>query len=228
MSRVPARRLSQVEVELASRGQMLPFEPIDLGPVLGDRRRACRPSAPCSPPTSRARAACRPGAARDYLLGRPRRQRARRDLQVGRPGHEERDRLRRGAWARGKLGHARRVVRGDVQGPAAAGRRRDAGLSRSHGRSRRRADEPPWRSRSRSPAPCICRPALATRLKHKTLSKGEAVADRHPSGELHALDHLSQADGCEEALCAYGEPLELDLESSLAFWTEMRRFRSSA
>ena len=27
--------LSQIEVELASRGQMLPFEPIDLGPALG-------------------------------------------------------------------------------------------------------------------------------------------------------------------------------------------------
>ena len=61
--------LSQIEDELAARGQMLAFEPIDLGRADRRRGRARRPSAACSPPTCRARGASSVGAARDHLLG---------------------------------------------------------------------------------------------------------------------------------------------------------------
>jgi glycolate oxidase FAD binding subunit len=45
--------LTQVEQALAERGQMLAFEPVDLGPVTGAEA--------CSPPTSPAHAAWRSG-----------------------------------------------------------------------------------------------------------------------------------------------------------------------
>ena len=61
--------LSQVEDELAARGQMLAFEPIELGPRSAAARRGRPPSPACSPPTCRARGASRVGAARDHLLG---------------------------------------------------------------------------------------------------------------------------------------------------------------
>ena len=67
--RAPARPLSQIEVELASRGQMLPFEPIDLGPAARRPTPACRPSAPCSPANLSGARRIAAGAARDFLLG---------------------------------------------------------------------------------------------------------------------------------------------------------------
>ena len=61
--------LSQIEVELASRGQMLAFEPIDLGPVLGAQRRHADHRRRVRRPTSPARAASPRARARDHLLG---------------------------------------------------------------------------------------------------------------------------------------------------------------
>ena len=60
--------LAQLEDELAARGQMLAFEPIDLGPAVGGEP-AGRPSAACSPPTSPARAASRRARRATHLLG---------------------------------------------------------------------------------------------------------------------------------------------------------------
>lgn len=60
--------LSQVEVELAGRGQMLAFEPVDLGPVLGSRGGAQTIGAVFSGNLSGSRRVSA-GAARDHLLG---------------------------------------------------------------------------------------------------------------------------------------------------------------
>lgn len=60
--------LSQVEVELASRGQMLPFEPIDLGPALGGNAGLQTIGAVFAANVSGSRRIVA-GAARDYLLG---------------------------------------------------------------------------------------------------------------------------------------------------------------
>ena len=91
--------LSQIEAELAARGQMLPFEPIDLGPRTGGRRaRRHHRRRVRHQPVRRAahprRRGARPSARRRG------RQRPRRDLQVRRPRDEERHRLRRlrAAW----------------------------------------------------------------------------------------------------------------------------------
>jgi glycolate oxidase FAD binding subunit len=60
--------LSQVEVELASRGQMLPFEPIDLGPPLRTGPRVQTVGAVFAANLSGSRRISA-GAARDYLIG---------------------------------------------------------------------------------------------------------------------------------------------------------------
>src|SRR4029078_12920887 len=60
--------LSQVEAELAARGQMLPFEPIDLAPATGGSAGTQNIRAVCATNMSGARRVqC--GAARDHLLG---------------------------------------------------------------------------------------------------------------------------------------------------------------
>ena len=149
--------LSQIEAELAARGQMLPFEPIDLG--AGDRRpaghadhrRGVRHQHVGRPPRPVRRRA-RPPARRQ------RRQRPRRAVPGRRPRDEERDRLRRLARPGGQLGHARGDDRGDVQGHPVAGDGGDRDLSRAAGQSGHRAAVgTPWRSRSRCRAPCTCR-----------------------------------------------------------------------
>ena len=60
--------LSQVEVELAARGQMLAFEPIDLGPAIGQRGGAQSIGAVFAGNLSGSRRVAA-GAARDHLLG---------------------------------------------------------------------------------------------------------------------------------------------------------------
>ncbi len=60
--------LSQVEVELASRGQMLPFEPIDLGPMLGQQAGQQTMGGVFGANLSGARRFVA-GAARDHVLG---------------------------------------------------------------------------------------------------------------------------------------------------------------
>jgi glycolate oxidase FAD binding subunit len=60
--------LSQIEVELASRGQMLPFEPIDLGPLLGQQPGQQTIGGVFGANLSGARRFVA-GAARDHVLG---------------------------------------------------------------------------------------------------------------------------------------------------------------
>ena len=51
--------IAEIEKLVAEKGQELAFEPMDYGPLLAGRR-ARAPSAACSPPICRARAASRP------------------------------------------------------------------------------------------------------------------------------------------------------------------------
>ena len=114
--------LAQIEDALAARGQMLAFEPIELGRAR--RRRGGRrpPSAASSPPTCRARGASASARRATTCSGVRGGQRARRDLQVRRPRDEERHRLRPLPRPVGQLGHAGGHERGDVQGAAACRR----------------------------------------------------------------------------------------------------------
>ena len=68
MSARAGTSVSQIEVELASRGQMLPFEPIDLGPALGSDAGIQTIGAVFAGNISGARRVAG-GAARDYLIG---------------------------------------------------------------------------------------------------------------------------------------------------------------
>jgi glycolate oxidase FAD binding subunit len=68
MSARAGTSVSQIEVELASRGQMLPFEPIDLGHTLGSDLGVQTIGAVFAGNLSGARRIAA-GAARDYLLG---------------------------------------------------------------------------------------------------------------------------------------------------------------
>ena len=95
--------LSQIEAELAARGQMLAFEPIDLG--AGDRRPAGHADhrrRVRHQPVGRAAHPMRRGARSPAR--RQGRQRPRRAVPVRRPRDEERDRLRRRARARRAAG----------------------------------------------------------------------------------------------------------------------------
>ena len=113
--------LTQIEDALAARGQMLAFEPIELGRARrrrsgpGHHRRRVRHQHVGRAAHPRRRGA-RPPA------GRAGGERARRDLQVRRPGDEERHRLRPVPRPVGQLGHAGGHERGDLQGPAACRR----------------------------------------------------------------------------------------------------------
>ena len=114
--------LAEIEALVAAKGQQLAFEPMDYGPLLlggaarHHRRRARRQPVRPAPDQGRRRARPFP-----RLLGGVR---ARRDLQVRRPGGEERHRLRP-LQAHGRLlGHARGHDRGDDQGAAARRRPR--------------------------------------------------------------------------------------------------------
>ena len=68
MSARAGTMLSQVEADLAARGQMLPFEPIDLGPAIGAGANAQTVGAVFASNLSGARRISA-GAARDHLLG---------------------------------------------------------------------------------------------------------------------------------------------------------------
>ena len=68
MSALAGTPVAKVEAELAARGQMLPFEPIDLGPVMGQEAGRGTIGAVFATNLSGARRVAT-GAARDHLLG---------------------------------------------------------------------------------------------------------------------------------------------------------------
>ncbi len=116
--------LAEIEALVAANGQQLAFEPMDCGPILGGarrprhhRRRARHQSRRSAPHPGRRRARSLPR--RDGGVG------PRRDLQVRRPGGQERHRLRPLQAARRLLGDARGDDRRHDQDAAAAGERGD-------------------------------------------------------------------------------------------------------
>ena len=133
LSAKAATPLAEIEALVDGKNQQLAFEPMDLGPLLGsdggrhDRRRARRRPRRAAPHQGRLGARSFP-----RLLGglRPR-----RDFQVGRPGGEERHRLRSLQAARRLVRHARGDDRRDGEGAAQA---RDGGDAAAR-RPRRRA-----------------------------------------------------------------------------------------
>ena len=148
--------LTQIESDLADRGQMLAFEPVDLGPAGGrrgrtghHRRRVRHQRLGCA--AHRGRRGARPPA------GGAGRQRPRRGVQVGRPGDEERHRLRPLPRPVRELGHAGGAERGDLQGAAVAGGHRHAHPARPARRVRGGGDvHRHGAARSRCPARCTC------------------------------------------------------------------------
>jgi len=212
--------LSQVEVELASRGQMLPFEPIDLGPMLGTGAGQQTIGAVFAANLSGSRRISA-GAARDYLLG-----------------------------VRGVNGHAEIFKSGGRVMKNVTGYDVARGLAGSWGTLAVLSEvtfkvlplpddvltlvypdltddlavemmslaltEPYEVSGTVHLAP-----ALVSRLTHKTLSKEKrSVTAIRLENFTRSISYRKQR--LRNALRAYGEPLELDLESSLAFWSDMR------
>lgn len=213
--------LAQIEVELASRGQMLPFEPIDLGPALGVGAGLQTIAAVFAANLSGARRISS-GAARDHLIGV------------------------RGVNGRGEVFKSGGRVMKNVTGYDVA-----RGLSGSWGTLAvfsevtfkvlplpddvvtlvypDLTDDLAVELMSLS----LAQPyevsgtvhlssALAGRLRHKGLANSA-----RPLTAIR-LENFTRSityrkEKLREVLVAYGAPMELDLESSLEFWAEVRK-----
>lgn len=213
--------LAQIEVELASRGQMLPFEPIDLGPVLGTGAGQQTIGAIFAANLSGARRIAS-GAARDHLIGV------------------------RGVNGRGELFKSGGRVMKNVTGYDVA-----RGLTGSWGTLAvfsevtfkvlplpddvvtlvypDLTDDLAVELMSLA----LMQPyevsgtvhlsqTLAGRLSHKRLG-GAARPLTAIRLENFARSIAYRKDKLRHVLAAFGTPIELDLESSLDFWNEMRR-----
>lgn len=213
--------LSQIEVELASRGQMLPFEPIDLGPALGTDAGLQTIGAVFAANLSGSRRISA-GAARDYLLG-----------------------------VRGVNGHAELFKSGGRVMKNVTGYDVARGLAGSWGtlavfsevtfkvlplpddvltlvypdltddlavELMSLAMTQPYEVSGT----VHLSSNLATRLKHKGLAKEtRSLTALRLENFTRSIAYRKQK--LREVLSAYGAPLELELESSLEFWSEARR-----
>lgn len=212
--------LSQVEVELASRGQMLPFEPIDLGHLLGTGLGLQTIGAVFAANVSGARRIAA-GAARDYLLGvRAVNGRGEIFKSGGRvmknvTGYDVARGLA-GSW--GTLAVLSEVtfkvlplpddvvtlVYPDLTDDLAA-ELMSLALTEPYEVS----------------GTVHLAPELVARLGHPQLAKEKrALTAVRLENFTRSLTYRKAR--LREALRAYGDPVELDLESSLAFWGEMR------
>jgi glycolate oxidase FAD binding subunit len=213
--------LSQIEVELASRGQMLPFEPIDLGPALGADAGLQTIGAVFAANLSGSRRISA-GAARDYLLGvRGVNGRAEIFKSGGRvmknvTGYDVARGLA-GSW--GTLAVLSEVtfkvlplpddvltlVYPDLTDDLAV-ELMSLGMAQPYEVS----------------GTVHLSPALVSRLKHKTLSQGKrSLTALRLENFTRSITYRKQK--LRDVLSAYGTPLELELESSLEFWSEVRR-----
>ncbi|HRQ28385.1 FAD-binding protein, partial [Hyphomicrobium sp.] len=213
--------LTQIEVELASRGQMLPFEPIDLGSALGAGAGVQTIGAVFAANLSGARRISN-GAARDHLIGL------------------------RGVNGRGEIFKSGGRVMKNVTGYDVA-----RGLSGSWGTLAvfsevtfkvlplpddvvtlvypDLTDDLAVELMSLS----LTQPyevsgtvhlsqALAGRLRHKGLaSAGRPLTAIRLENFTRSITYRKQK--LREVLVAYGAPMELELESSLEFWSEVRK-----
>lgn len=213
--------LSQIEVELASRGQMLPFEPIDLGPALGTDAGLQTIGAIFVANISGSRRIAA-GAARDYLLGvRGVNGRAEIFKSGGRvmknvTGYDVARGLA-GSW--GTLAVLSEVtfkvlpLPDDVLTLVYPDLTEDLAVELMS-----LALAQPYEVSGT----VHLSPALAGRLKHKGLSKEvRSLTAIRLENFTRSISYRKLK--LREVLSAYGAPLELELESSLEFWAEVRR-----
>jgi len=213
--------LSQIEVELASRGQMLPFEPMDLGPALGTDAGLQTIGAIFAANISGARRISA-GAARDYLIGaRGVNGRAEIFKSGGRvmknvTGYDVARGLA-GSW--GTLAVLSEVtfkvlpLPDDVATLIYPDLTDDLAVELMS-----LALTQPYEVSGTA----HLSPALASRLRHKGLS-----SETRPLTAIR-LENFTRSityrkQKLRDVLSAYGAPLELELESSLQFWSEVRR-----
>lgn len=213
--------LSQIEVELASRGQMLPFEPIDLGPALGTDAGLQTIGAVFAANLSGSRRISA-GAARDYLLGvRAVNGRGEIFKSGGRvmknvTGYDVARGLA-GSW--GTLAVLSEVtfkvlplpddvltlVYPDLTDDLAV-ELMSLGMAQPYEVS----------------GTVHLSSQLVSRLKHKTLSRGKgSLTVLRLENFTRSITYRKQK--LRDVLSAYGTPVELELESSLEFWSEVRR-----
>ena len=214
--------LSQIEVELAARGQMLPFEPIDLGPMLGQQSGVQTLGGVIGGNFSGSRRLAA-GAARDHVLGiQAINGRAEQFKSGGRvmknvTGYD----LARGitgSW--GTLAVITEVTLKVLPLPDDMTTLVYTGLT----------DELAVElmcAAAGSPfevsGTVHLTPVLASRLKTGDLSE-----DKKSITALR-IENFSKSvtyrkERLKELLVAFGQPVELDLDLSLKFWTELRRF----
>jgi FAD/FMN-containing dehydrogenase len=211
--------LSQIEVELASRGQMLPFEPIDLGPALGTDAGLQTIGAIFVANISGSRRISA-GAARDYLLGaRGVNGRAEIFKSGGRvmknvTGYDVARGLS-GSW--GTLAVFSEVtfkvlpLPDDVATLVYPDLTDDLAVELMS-----LALTQPYEVSGT----VHLSPMLASRLKHKGLSKGaRSLTAIRLENFTRSIAYRKQK--LRELLSVYGAPLELELESSLEFWGEV-------
>ena len=219
----PGTTLAEIDARLAQHGQALAFEPPDLGPVLGAGSGlatlgGCMAANLSGPRRFKA------GAPRDHILRRPRRQRARRAVQIGRPGGQERHRLRPLQAARGLLGYPGRDDRDHRQGPAGGGEAADGAGLRARRPGGGRSDDPrgsAGRSRSRGAAHLAGRDRCA--LGRRAGSGSRLFRHRAPASRGRKPSVLARTSSLR-ALFADGHAIdELHGHNSNAFWRRGRR-----
>jgi glycolate oxidase FAD binding subunit len=213
--------VSQIEVELAARGQMLAFEPIDLGPALGTQAGIQSIGAVFAANLSGARRITA-GAARDYLLGASGVNGRGEFFKVGGrvmknvTGYDVARGLT-GSW--GTLAALSEVtfkvlpLPDDVATLVFSGLTDDLAVELMS-----MALGLPFEVSGTVHLPA----GMVRRLKHGDLrtEKKSLTAIRLEN----FTRSISYRKGrLKEALVAYGAPIELDLESSLQFWGELRR-----
>jgi glycolate oxidase FAD binding subunit len=213
--------LAQIEVELASRGQMLPFEPVDLGPALGTGAGQQTIGAVFAGNLSGSRRISA-GAARDYLLG-----------VRGVNGHGE-------IFKSG--GRVMKNVTGyDVARGLAGSWGTLAVMSEVTFKVLPLADDVAtlvYRDLTDDLAVELMShaltlpyevsgtvhlsPTLASRVRQKQIAgAGAALTAIRIENFTRSIGYRKTR--IKEALVAYGTPIELDLEPSLEFWGDVRR-----
>ncbi len=213
--------LSQIEVELAGRGQMLAFEPIDLGPALGTYAGSQTIGAVFACNLSGARRISA-GAARDHLLGiKGVNGRAELFKSGGRVMKNvtgiDVARGMSGSW--GTLGAITEVTFKVLPIPEDTATLVYTGLTDDLAVELMcAAMGSPYEVSGTVHLP----ESLATRLLHDELrSAGRSLTAIRLENFRRSVAYRSER--MKQLLKVYGPPLELDQESSLKFWGELRR-----
>ena len=216
--------ITQIEVELASRGQMLPFEPLDFGPALGTPAGQQTIGAVFATNNSGSRRIA-VGSARDHLIGV------------------------RGVNGRAEIFKSGGRVMKNVTGYDVA-----RGLAGSWGTLAVLTEVTFKVAPLPDDILTLVYPGLPDDLAVELLSQAmgtpfevsgtvhlspghagrlqtAAVKGRKTSLTALRIENFMKSvryrkDRLVDALAAYGHPLELDLEASLAFWGELRRLAS--